>query len=114
MPQKEFKHIRVRNPDLFSEFRVITKMSHLDEEDQKLVRKHVAKAKRPQCKFTVGKLKGERHIKGRSWKLQKIMVKGGKTITRRKKGKKKKKWGKIGAPHSEKRKKYLARIRKKK
>ena len=37
---------------------------------------------------------------------------GGKKVGK-KKGKKKKKWGKIGAPHSAKRKRHLARIRKK-
>ena len=40
---------------------------------------------------------------------------GGKKVgrKRRKKKKKGKKWGKIGAPHSAKRKRHLARIRKK-
>lgn len=113
-----FKHVRVRNPSLFSTFRVLTKMSHLDEDDQKLVRKHVRKSKRAGCKFTVGKLKDGKKIEGRSWKLQKIMVKksqGGGQVGRKKKAKKKgKKWGKIGAPHSAKRKRHLARIRKRK
>jgi len=122
MPEttEKYKHIRVRNPDRFSKFRVITRMSHLDEDDQKLVRKHVRKSKRPACKYTVGKLKEGKTIGGRSWKLQKIMQpikgKGGKTEMgkKKKKAKKKgKKWGKIGAPHSAKRKRHMAKIRKK-
>lgn len=110
--EDNFKHVRVRNPRLFSEFRVITRMSHLDEDDQKLVRKHVRRNKRAGSKYTVGKLKAGKKIEGRSWKLQKIMVKkreGGEGM-----GKKKgKKWGKIGAPHSAKRKKHMKKIRKK-
>ena len=39
---------------------------------------------------------------------KRILAKEGK-----KTGKKKKKWGKIGAPHSKKRKRHLARIRRK-
>lgn len=44
-----------------------------------------------------------------------IINKGGGSVGRKKKKKKKqqKKWGKIGAPHSAKRKRHLARIRKK-
>lgn len=75
MPEENYKHIRVRNPSMFSRFRVISKMSHLDPDDQKLVRRHVRRNKRSHAKYTVGKLKGRRKIKGRSWKLQKIMVK---------------------------------------
>jgi len=125
MPEttENYKHIRVRHPDRFSKFRVITRMSHLDEDDQKLVRKHVRKSKRPACKYTVGKLKEGKKIGGRSWKLQKIMQpinrKGGYSkVGRKKKAKKKakkktKKWGSIGSPSSDKRKKHLAKIRKK-
>jgi len=75
VPEGDYRHIRVRSPSLFSRFRVITKMSHLDEDDRKLVRKHVRRNKRPHAKYTVGKLKAGRKIKGRAWKLQKIMVK---------------------------------------
>jgi len=76
MPQRNFKHIRIRSPRMFNPktFRVITKMSHLDEDDQKKVRQKVPKGKRPHAKYTVGKLKHGKKIKGRSWKLQKIMV----------------------------------------
>lgn len=42
-----------------------------------------------------------------------VNKKGGKKVTK-KKGKKGKKWGKIGAPHSEKRKRHMAKIRRKK
>lgn len=75
MPEDDYKHIRVRSPNLFSKFRVISKMSHLDEDDQKHVRRRVRKNKRTHAKYTVGKLKGGKKIKRRSWKLQKIMVK---------------------------------------
>lgn len=91
MPEGELKHLRVRHPDMFSRFRVITKIGHLDEDDQKLVRKKVPKNKRGHAKFTVGKLKGDRKIHGHSWKLQKIMVKqkGGGGNVGKKKAKKK-------------------------
>ena len=75
LPEAKYRHVRIRSPSMFSEFKVITKMSHLDEDDQKLVRRKLRKNKRPHAKYTVGKLKGGRKINGRSWKLQKIMVK---------------------------------------
>lgn len=79
MPEADYRHIRVRSPDLFSRFRVISRMSHLDPFDQELVRRRVPRNKRPHAKYTVGKLKEkygkQLKITGRSWKLQKIMVK---------------------------------------
>ena len=42
-----------------------------------------------------------------------LRTKGVGSTTKRKKKRKGKKWGKIGAPHSAKRKRHLARIRKK-
>lgn len=76
MPERNLKHIRVRHPDLFDKetYRVISRMSHLDEHDQKLVRRRIRKNKRVHAKYTVGKLKYGRKIHGRSWRLQKIMV----------------------------------------
>ena len=44
---------------------------------------------------------------------KKSVKKGVKTKMGKKKKKSKKKWGKIGAPHSAKRKRHLAKIRKK-
>jgi len=77
MPEGEYKHITIRSKKMFDPktFKVITRMSHLDEADQRIVRRNVRKNKRPHAKYTVGKLKGGRKINGRSWKLQKIMVK---------------------------------------
>lgn len=118
MPEDEYRHIRIRNPKLFSKFRVIKHRSHLSEEDQKKVR---AKIGRKKGLYTVGKFKKTHRKsapKGKrgaplSWGLQKIMVmKGGKKMGRKKK-RKGKKWGKIGAPHSAKRKAHMRKIRKK-